>query len=303
MGKDTSIGWADSSVNLQMGCSGCELWTKKEAGPTANRTCYAGIMTQRYGGRNGWPVAFDQPVIFPNRLQATLKWSDLTNTKRLEKPWLNDLPRIVFLNDMGDTFTEGLPIDWLLPFIPDMETSVHEYLILTKRPSRMKTFFEDLGYIPQNFWLGTSITAHSNIGRVDILRSIKGAKIKFLSVEPLLEDIMPVSFEGINWIIVGGESGFTGASWCNLEWMYNVVKQADRDGAKVFVKQLGTRPYLPPGPGLLQSTMPHGIQLKQVSENMLEYPITDGKGEIMKQYPAPLRRREMPDVQTRWRLL
>lgn len=302
MGKDTSIGWADSTLNLQMGCDGCELWTKKRTGAKANRTCYAGLLTERYGGKNGWPVAFAQPKMFPDRLSQALRWPDLSGIKRPDKPWLDDLPRIIFLNDMGDTFTESLPIDWMMPLIPDMETSVHEFLFLTKRVSRMKLFFEQLGYVPQNFWLGASVTSHSNIGRIDILRNIEGAKIKFLSVEPLLEDIMPVSFEGIDWVIVGGCSGFSQASMTNLEWVYDVVKQADKDGAKVFVKQLGSRPYLPPGPSLLHSTMPHSINLRQVSDTMLEYPTGDGKGEIMNRYPAPLRRREMPEVKTRWRL-
>ncbi|MCH8830861.1 MAG: hypothetical protein IID45_14900, partial [Planctomycetes bacterium] len=75
MGITTKIEYPDSTLNLQMGCDGCELWNTKV------RTCYAGQMTERYGGRNpGFPKAFDKPEMFLHRLDAALKWPDLTGT-------------------------------------------------------------------------------------------------------------------------------------------------------------------------------------------------------------------------------
>src|SRR3990167_2456987 len=108
------ISWCDSTLNLMMGCGGCELWNG------ARKSCYAGVMTERQVRGDhfalhskGWPEAFDAPQLFPHRLPEALAWPDLTGKDRLEKPWLNGLPRIVFLNDMGDTFTDQLPPDWL----------------------------------------------------------------------------------------------------------------------------------------------------------------------------------------------
>jgi len=105
MPKDTNIHWCDSSVNLMMGCDGCELWRE------GSRHCYAGTLTLRHAGRKGWPESFDRPRLFPERLAGALRWPDLTGTARPGKPWLDGLPRVVFVNDMGDTFTESLPPD------------------------------------------------------------------------------------------------------------------------------------------------------------------------------------------------
>src|SRR4051812_33920511 len=107
MGNKTSIEWADSTLNLEMGCDGCELRNDQ------TDTCYAGKLTDRFAGLTGWPEAFDKPKLFLHRLDGALRWSDLTGKQRPEKPWLNGLPRIIFLDDMGDTFTESLPEDWL----------------------------------------------------------------------------------------------------------------------------------------------------------------------------------------------
>ena len=110
MSKDTNIEWADSSLNLQMGCDGCELRNLK----AGINSCYAGTLTDRYGGTNkGFPKSFEEPVLFLDRIVEMMKWKTLTGKERPKKPWLDGLPRIVFLNDMGDTFTESLPLDWM----------------------------------------------------------------------------------------------------------------------------------------------------------------------------------------------
>ncbi len=76
------------------------------------------------GPRNGWPDAFDKPKIFPERMAQAERWSDLTGTKRDDKPWIPaSMPRLTFLCDMGDVFTEGLPLDWLDPFLSRMAAS------------------------------------------------------------------------------------------------------------------------------------------------------------------------------------
>jgi protein gp37 len=137
MSITTDIQWCDSTLNLQMGCDGCELWNPK----AGVRKCYAGQLTERRSPTKGWPDKFGLPRIFPERIAQTPKWKDLTDTDRPDKPWLNGLPRLVFLNDMGDTFTKSLPIDWLEEFIPALENTPHIYIVLTKRADRMRTFF------------------------------------------------------------------------------------------------------------------------------------------------------------------
>jgi protein gp37 len=190
MAQTTAIEWCDSTLNLMMGCDGCELWN-----PKANlRHCYAGVMTDGdgkrpgYGGRKGWPVTFGQPATFPERLVAALKWSDLTGTERPEKPWLNGLPRMIFLDDMGDTFTESLPVDWMAPHLTEMAAGPHIWMLLTKRPKRMRQFFEQYP-CPENFWLYTSVTDQATANaRIPELLQIK-APVLGISAEPLISRV------------------------------------------------------------------------------------------------------------------
>lgn len=227
MGMKTVIEWCDSSVNEMMGCDGCELWNSKV------KTCYSGVMTERYAGRKGWPASFDKPEIFPGRIEKACRWSDLTGTVRPDKPWLDGMPRMIFLNDMGDTFTESLPIDWLMPLIPMMARSPHIWMFLTKRPKRMLRFFEILECVPDNFWLGVTIT--SGTERVKDLLKIP-ATVRFLSVEPMLGRIdLP---EGIDFVICGGESGADGRRLSPID-VRLLRDQCILSGIPYFFKQWG----------------------------------------------------------------
>lgn len=286
MGMTTSIEWTDSSLNMMMGCDGCELWNPK----VDMEQCYAGTLTTRYAGGKGWPVAFDQPTIFPERLKKALSWSDLTGKERPDKPHLNGYPRLIFLDDMGDTFTESLPIDWLMPHISAMEQSPHIYQFLTKRPKRMLKFFQQLGRIPANFWLMTSVTNQETTGRIsDLLRikEIDPVAILGLSVEPLLGpvDLWSARYpwpngaglgsafawgpplrarqgRGINWVIVGGESG-PKARPMHPQWARDLRDQCQAAGAAFFFKQHGewmpvqTRPDDPLSPYSPEDDIPN----------------------------------------------
>lgn len=235
MAKETNIQWADSSSNLQMGCEGCELVNGQEV-----VKCYAKTLTDRYAGVNkGWPEAFEKPKIFMDRLQPMLNWPDLTGTDRPNKPWLNGLPRIVFLNDMGDTFTRGLPDNWFNAVTPYLIKSPHQYLVLTKWPKR----FADFSYkylIPDNVWAGTSITDNKSLARIKHLKEVE-AKIHWLSIEPLWEDLKltPEMLHGINWVIIGGESGARPTP-CDVDWIYRIISLCEEMEIPVFVKQYGT---------------------------------------------------------------
>lgn len=234
MGIKTLIEWCDSSLNAMSGCDGCELWNPKKG----IKKCYAGVLTERYGGGKGWPVAFDQPAMFPERIKQACKWPDLTGKERPDKPWLSGLPRHIFLDDMGDTFTESLPVDWLLSHIPDMEASPHVWMFLTKRPRRMKQFFDMLGYVPANFKLGTSVTSPATMNRAIVLSTIKGAFL-YISAEPLLAevDLSPV-LPAIHQVIGGGESG-RDAAFCHPDWARKLRDGCQGAGVAFFWKQWG----------------------------------------------------------------
>lgn len=237
MSKDTKIQWCDSSLNLQMGCDGCELWTKTV------RKCYAGRQCEERRMFKGWPRQFSEPEIYMDRLEPALKWKDLTGTDREDKPWLNGMPRIVFLNDMGDTFSSTLPPNWLAPVLPRLATSPHQFLLLTKRPSRLLEFCEKYT-LPKNVWPGTSVTSARTAGRVDYIRQIKTGGPKFVSCEPIWEYLPPETFSELQWAIFGGESGDPeDATPCNVDWIERGMLNAMQAGASPFVKQLGSRPY------------------------------------------------------------
>ncbi len=279
MSKDTHIEWCDSSLNLMMGCDGCELWTKKL------KHCYAGELTNRYGGRKGYPVNFETPTLFLDRLDASLKWPDLTGTDRPDKPWLNGLPRTIFLNDMGDTFTESLPLDWLAPILPRLADSPHVWMILTKRGGRMLEFSRQHPF-PSNVWPGVSVTNETTLARANSLLQVHGGGVKWISAEPLLGSIdirdyidedgidheMPAK-DGIGWLVAGGESG-TGARKTSIADIYSLVNQC-RGSIPIFVKQVGSKPMMPASKSL---------------------PIKDPKGGDPAEWPEEIRCREMPKV-------
>jgi len=240
MAKGTKIEWADDTVNAEMGCDGCELWDPKNE----VRICYAGLQTQRMiskGPLKGWPPTFDEPRIFPGRIAAAARWRDLTGTARENKPWLNGLPRIIFVNDMGDTFTASLPDDWLAPELRIMAASPHQWILLTKRADRQREF--SLRHtLPPNVWAGVSITSPQD-QRLRYLMQTR-ARVRWVSYEPILA---PVDWRpwlggdgrvGLDWIIVGGASGPNYQSrMMNLTWLADTVTQCREANVPLFVKQ------------------------------------------------------------------
>jgi protein gp37 len=230
MGKETHIQWCDSSNNPQMGCEGCEL-VKGQDVPK----CYAKTLVDRYKGLPGWPENFETPKIFMDRVPKMLSWSDLTGQCRPGKPWLDNMPRIVFLNDMGDTFSSGMPAYWFKEVVDQIAGSPHQFLVLTKWPHRFNEFNRRYP-IADNIWPGTTITSQKTVFRG---RMLTFGKIRWLSIEPLwgpidLKDII----DRINWVIVGGESGLRPEP-CRIEWIEDIIRQCRAAGVPVFIKQLG----------------------------------------------------------------
>lgn len=278
MGKQTDIQWAHSSLNLQMGCDGCELWS------AGRRICYAGIRIEEFSGTQNVPRRFEDPEIYPDRLEPALKWGLPTAKERDAKPWIpNDYPRLIFLNDMGDTFSKKLDLLWMAPMLPAMAASPHQFLLLTKRPSRAVEF-SLVHPFPQNFWLGTSITSDKTEPRARQLRAVRGGGLRFVSLEPLWSPPTKEMFNGMQWAIIGGQSGNNPYS-TYLEWIDEAVKMARAAGCRPFVKQLGTRPKFK-------------ASLEDPGDSTIDidFHVTDSHGGRWEEWPEQLRVREMPEL-------
>lgn len=283
MAKETEIQWADSTLNLQMGCDGCELWTPKK------RICYAGLMIDgEFGGRKGWPKSFGEPELFLDRLEPALKWSDLCGVERPKKPWISkSMPRLIFLNDMGDTFSKLLPLDWMAPLLPAMGASPHQFLLLTKRPSRAVEFSRQHPF-PSNFWIGTSVTSAATAGRVEQLQHVQGGGLKFVSFEPIYTEIPEACFDGIQWAIFGGESGKDPQPTC-MDHIAVALNTARALGVAPFVKQLGGKPYFHATLGDPDDEHPSNVNFN----------VIDNHGGRMEEWPDFFQVREFPSCAKR----
>ncbi|MFH1546520.1 MAG: phage Gp37/Gp68 family protein, partial [Patescibacteria group bacterium] len=147
-------------------------------------------------------------------------------------------PTKFFVNSMSDLFHEKMPKKFLNSVFEIIEkTPQHTYQILTKRAESMEKYFKGKN-IPQNAWVGVTVENQRVRSRIDCLRNID-AKIRFLSIEPLLEDLGKINLKNIDWVIVGGESGLK-ARPMKEEWVVNIKKQCEEQGAAFFFKQWGT---------------------------------------------------------------
>ena len=244
MSIKTKIQWCDSTKNPTMGCEGCELWNSKV------KKCYAGKMHVHYGGATkGFSPTFEELTFWPGRMEKAARWSDLAGTERDDKPWLNGLPRLIFVSDMSDSLSSSVPFEYLDDEIIHNVTSPHGrrhcWLWLTKRPDRMARFSTWLANRgvrwPVNLWAGTSITTQSTTSRISHLLQV-GDKdtIHFLSVEPQWESVdLTRWLRRLDWIIQGGESG-QGATPFDIDWAVELKQVCEEYRIPYFLKQLGT---------------------------------------------------------------
>ena len=158
---------------------------------------------------------------------------------RLNDPYKLKKPTVFFVSSMSDVFHEDMPEEYLDRIFEVIEkTPYHTYQILTKRADRMYDYFSKRP-VPSNVWLGVTVdNRKEGLPRIDNLRHLK-AKVLFLSVEPLLEDLGQINLENIDWVIVGGESGHK-ARPMNKEWVVNIKQQCEAEGIAFFFKQWGT---------------------------------------------------------------
>lgn len=250
--------------------------------------CYAGILHTRHGSDEskpekktspGYATKFEIVKLFPGRMGSASHWSDLRGHPRPEKPWMDGLPRLIFISDMGDSFCTTVPFEYLRSEVIDTVDSEsgrqHIWLWLTKRPRRMAEFSQWLhqqGVLwPDHLVAMTTVTSTKTLNRVEQLRQVD-CKIRGLSVEPLWNQV-DLPLEGIDWCIVGGESG-TYAQRFDIAWAKDIVNQCRQAGASPFLKQLGAKP------------MDNGRHVK----------LRDSHGSDWSEWPDDLRVREFPNA-------
>lgn len=215
MSTKTSIEWTEQTWNPSVGCS-------KISPGCAN--CYAEVMARRLQamGVKGYENGF-RLTILPERLAEPIK---------------RQRPTVYFVNSMSDLFHKEIPDSYLLQILAVIrQTPQHTFQILTKRAERMAEFF-CMHKPPPNVWLGVTVENRGHgLPRLNALRLIPAA-VRFVSAEPLLEDLGEVDLTGIHWVIVGGESG-PKARPMQPEWVLNIKRQCDAHQVPFFFKQWG----------------------------------------------------------------
>ena len=218
MAETTTIEWTDATWNPVTGCTkistGCD-------------NCYAERFSERFRGVRGHPFeqGFDL-VLRPERLTQPLDWR-----RR----------RMIFVNSMSDLFHKKVPLEFTSRVFDTMEAADwHIFQVLTKRSSLMRKFvnrrFRDRP-VPAHIWLGVSVEDGTKLSRVRHLKQTKSG-IRFLSIEPLLGPVGRIDLAGIDWVIVGGESG-PRARPMHLDWAREVRDQCLQQQVPFFFKQWG----------------------------------------------------------------
>ncbi|MBI2078277.1 MAG: phage Gp37/Gp68 family protein [Euryarchaeota archaeon] len=214
MSDQSHIEWTNATWNPVTGC------TKVSQGC---KNCYAERFAERWRGIPGHPYeqGFDLKL-WPERLNIPLHWKE---------------PRMIFVNSMSDLFHEKVPLSHIQDVFQAMkEAHWHTFQILTKRSARLLELSDRLDW-PDNVWMGVSVENMSVAGRVDDLRMVPAA-IRFLSCEPLLGSLKELSLAGMQWVIVGGESG-PGAREMKEEWVRELKGKCRSARIPFFFKQWG----------------------------------------------------------------
>ncbi len=160
-----------------------------------------------------------------------------THAARLEQPLRRRQPTVYFVNSMSDLFHHDVPDEFLdKVFDVIRRTPQHTYQILTKRAQRLPRYFQGRE-VPDNVWLGVSVEDRRRLRRIEPLRRVR-ARVRFLSLEPLLEDLGEFDLTGIHWVIVGGESGHR-ARPMRAQWANNLRRLCVRADVPFFFKQWG----------------------------------------------------------------
>lgn len=215
MSQSSRIEWTEATWNPTVGCTKISLGCKH---------CYAEAMANRLKamGTTGYENGF-RLTLLPDRLN---------------EPLHRKKPTIYFVNSMSDLFHKSVP-DRYIEQVFDVinKCPQHTFQILTKRAERLASFFKSRK-VPSNAWIGVTVENREHgLPRIKHLRKVD-ARIRFLSVEPLLENLGRVNLSDIHWVIVGGESG-SKARPMKPEWVENLQKQCETQKVQFFFKQWG----------------------------------------------------------------
>ena len=264
MSGKSKIEWTEQTWNPVVGCTKCSKGCDDcYAIRQAFRCAAMGIpqyqgLTVIQGGRPNWT---GEVRLVEHKLDEPLHWRK---------------PRTVFVNSMSDLFHEHLSDGDIIKVAEVMhKANWHTFQVLTKRHERMADLLNSqLQFCARDthIWWGVSVENRKvGLPRIDHLRSADAA-VRFLSVEPLLEDMCDLNLQGIHWVIVGGESGPRARDF-DLGWARSIVRQCREQRVPCFVKQLGTRPF----------------------EDAIPIKFSDYKGGNPAEWPPDLRVREFPD--------
>jgi len=219
MSQLSKIEWTDATWNPVRGC------TKVSPGC---KHCYAERFAERFRGVKGHPFeqGFDL-LLVPKKLGEPLRWST---------------PRMIFVNSMSDLFHKGVPLGYINKVVETMRlANWHTYQVLTKRSERLRAALCGplrMAATDAHIWWGVSVEDRKHgLPRIADLQATPAA-VRFLSVEPLLEDLGKLPLSGISWVIVGGESG-PGARPMKEEWVLSIREQCKAANVSFFFKQWG----------------------------------------------------------------
>ena len=215
MSQTSKIEWTEATWNPTVGCTKISQGCKH---------CYAETMAKRLQamGTPGYENGFKLSIL----------------RSRLEEPLRRRKPTIYFVNSMSDLFHKHIPDSYIEDVFDVIQRCPqHTFQVLTKRADRLATFFNKRTP-PRNSWIGVSVEDRRHgIPRIDALRTVN-ASVRFLSVEPLLQDLGEIDLMGIHWVIVGGESG-PKARPMKLEWVEDIQRQCEDAEVEFFFKQWG----------------------------------------------------------------
>jgi protein gp37 len=214
MSQRSSIEWTEATWNPVTGCTKVSLGCDH---------CYAETFAERWRGVNGHPYenGFDL-TLRPQRMSQPLSWKK---------------PRTIFVNSMSDLFHADVPDEFIIRVFETMNSaSWHTFQVLTKRAERLERLAKLLDLGP-NIWIGVSVESPQYYWRIKHLQRVPAA-VRFLSCEPLLSALDHLPLDGIDWVIVGGESG-PGARPMPTEWVRSLRAQCRRERVPFFFKQWG----------------------------------------------------------------
>lgn len=214
MSITSKIEWTEATWNPVTGCTkisqGCEH-------------CYAATLAKRLKAMGN--------VRYKNEFAVTVH-EDL-----FEKPLEWKKGKMIFVNSMSDLFHENVSDEEILKIFDTMNrASWHSFQVLTKRPERLLALSKYINWT-HNIWMGVTVESNKYVNRCEILKNT-GAYIKFVSAEPLLENLSDINLKGIDWLIVGGESG-AGARKMEEKWVLNLKYKASETNTAFFFKQWG----------------------------------------------------------------